>query len=112
MDLEEVCDTLFTKWGNYNGVHTINNAACCAAMILWADGDFEKAITGAVLCGWDTDCNGATVGSIMGAYLGAIPEKWSAPLHDTMYASVVGFDPVTFTEGAERILKIYKKTYL
>lgn len=109
MDPEEACRILWEKWGAYDGVHTINNAAACAAMVLIADGDYEKAITSAVLCGWDTDCNGATVGSIMGAYLGEIPEKWTAPLHDTMYSSVVGFDPILFKDAAARTLDVVKK---
>ncbi len=109
MDPEEVCRILWEKWGSYDGVHTINNAAAVAAMVLISGGDYEKAITSAVLCGWDTDCNGATVGSIMGAFLGEVPEKWAAPLHDTMYSSVVGFDPILFKDAAARTLEVVKK---
>ena len=108
-DMEETAKMLWDKYGHYNCVHTINNAAVIAAALLLADGDYEKAITFAVLCGLDTDCNGATVGSIMGAFLGEVPEKWAAPLHDTMYAEVPGFDPITFTECARRCLALHKK---
>ncbi|MGI6316650.1 MAG: ADP-ribosylglycohydrolase family protein [Christensenellales bacterium] len=106
---EVLCDRLWDAWGNYNGVHTINNASLCAAALLSSGGDYEKAITTSVLCGWDTDCNGATVGSIMGAWLGEVPEKWAAPLQDTMYSQVSGFDPITFTDIAARTLEVIKK---
>ncbi len=109
VDPEELCRRLWEKWGKYDCVHTINNAACVAACVLASDGDYERAITNAVLTGWDTDCNGATVGSIMGAYLGTVPEKWAAPLNDTMYSEVSGFDPITFTDAAARTLAVSEK---
>ena len=44
------------------------------------------------MCGWDTD-SGATAGSIAGAMLGArLPAKWVAPLNDTLYSAVRGFE--------------------
>jgi ADP-ribosylglycohydrolase len=49
---------------------------------LYGDGDFGKSICIAVGCGDDTDCTGATLGSILGIIGGAkaIPEKWSKPI--------------------------------
>jgi ADP-ribosylglycohydrolase len=49
---------------------------------LYGDGDFGKSICIAVNCGDDTDCTGATLGSILGIIGGtkAIPEKWSDPI--------------------------------
>lgn len=50
--------------------------------LLYGEGDFAKSICTAVNCGEDTDCTGATVGSIFGIMHGieAIPEKWIAPI--------------------------------
>ena len=81
------------------------------AALLYAGDDFEKAITTAVLGGWDTDCNGATVGSIMGAKLGAaaLPAKWTAPLHDLLYAEVNGFQPIRISECASRSFNVFRK---
>lgn len=44
--------------------------------------DFGDAICKAVNCGWDTDCNGATLGATLGIILGAkkLPKKWIEPL--------------------------------
>jgi ADP-ribosylglycohydrolase len=47
----------------------------------------------AVMCGLDTDCNGATVGSVLGAHIGAsaMPtEKWVKPFNDTIDFEYVG----------------------
>ncbi|AEE96392.1 ADP-ribosylation/Crystallin J1 [Mahella australiensis 50-1 BON] len=48
--------------------------------------DFADAICKAVNCGYDTDCTGATLGSILGIMYGTkiIPQEWSAPLSDTI----------------------------
>jgi len=102
---------LWDAFGHYSSVHTINNAALCVAAILFAGDDYEKAITTAVLGGWDTDCNGATVGSIMGAKLGtgAIPAYWSAPLNDTLYSAIPDFHPIAISTCADKSYDLYKK---
>jgi hypothetical protein len=58
----------------------------------------------AVSCGLDTDCNGATVGSIVGASSGrrALRQELAAPLHDTIRPSLVGFGDVKMGELAQR----------
>ncbi len=96
---------------HYNPVHTNNNAALVTVSLLFAGNDFEKAITTSVLGGWDTDCNGATIGSIMGAKLGAeaLPAKWTEPLHDLLYAEVKGFQPIAISECARRSYEVFRK---
>lgn len=101
---EELFEMLWNSFGHYNPVHTINNAALCTAALLFGQDDFEKAVTTAVACGWDTDCNGATVGSIWGALYGedAIPSKWKEPLNDTLYSGIVDFHPIRISECARQ----------
>jgi hypothetical protein len=57
-----------------------------------------------VACGWDTDCNGATVGCIVGARRGALalPEKWTGPLNDTLRVGVQGYNPTAISACARR----------
>jgi ADP-ribosylglycohydrolase len=49
---------------------------------LYGEGDFGQSICIAINCGDDTDCTGATLGSIFGIIHGTkgIPEKWSKPI--------------------------------
>lgn len=107
----ELVEKLWQAFSHYNPVHTNNNAALVTAALLFGGDNFEKAITTAVLGGWDTDCNGATVGSIMGAKLGAarLPAKWVNPLNDTLYAEVRGFDPIAISECARRSYAVWRK---
>ena len=71
-----------------------------AASLLYGGGDFGKSICMAVETGFDTDCNGATVGSVLGMAHGfaAIPESWSAPFHDTLETSVFGMGTVRVSD--------------
>ena len=60
--------------------------------------------------GWDTDCNGATAGSIIGVIQGAknLPDKWIKPLNNCIRSSVKGFDNVKFTDLAQRTVNAAK----
>lgn len=107
-EFEEVIEQLYERFGHYDPVHTNNNAAVCVAALLMSGGDFHRALTFAVMAGWDTDCNGATVGSIVGAYTGesGIPEHWKGRLNDTLNSLVAGYHPIAISECARRAVKI------
>lgn len=107
----ELVDQLWEAFKHYHPVHTNNNAALVAASIIFAKGDYELAIATSVLGGWDTDCNGATVGSIMGAMLGAdkLPAKWITPLNDTLYSAINDFHPIAISECARRSYEVFRK---
>ncbi|HBE76817.1 MAG TPA: ADP-ribosylglycohydrolase family protein [Firmicutes bacterium] len=103
---ETTFERIIDRYQGYNWFHTIPNAAIVVMALLYGNGDFEKSITIAVLAGLDTDCNGATVGSIVGAYLGAarLPSKWIDPLNDRVATAVVGMTDTAISELAERTL--------
>ncbi len=107
---ERIYKKLCDRFRGMSSVHTNNNACACVAAIIMSGGDFLKAVSIAVGAGWDTDCNGATVGSFMGALLGsgAIPEYLSSPLNDTLYSSVYGFHPASIRECAKRSYELAK----
>jgi len=94
-------------YGKYHPVHTVNNDAIVLNALLWGWPDFEKVITIAVMQGMDTDCNGATAGSIWGAAFGAkaLPEKWTEPLQDVLHSAVFGFAQNRISDLAKRSLK-------
>ncbi len=99
------------RWDENRGhdwCHTISNAEIVAAALLWGGGDFTKTLGYAVMPGFDTDCNGATVGSVLGLMLGAgrIPEYWVAPLQDTLLTGVAGYHRVSLTQMARETLEL------
>lgn len=110
-DYESALAEIYALLGAYSPVHTNNNAAICVAALLAGKGDFTKSITHAVMGGWDTDCNGATVGSICGAMTGArrVPGHWTGRLNDTLNAGIVGYHPIAISECACRSMGIAQK---
>jgi ADP-ribosylglycohydrolase len=108
-DWTECADAMMEKYGHYSAVHTINNALIVAIGMLYGGDDFEKNITIAVMCGLDTDCTGATIGSIAGIIRGfhQIPRKWAAPLNDTIDSQVIGFGKIRISDLAQRTLELY-----
>ncbi len=107
-DWEAVWDRINDKYGHYHGVHTINNAALVVLGLYFGAQDFEQGIVVSVRGGWDTDCNGATVGSILGAKFGAaaLPEKWIGVLSDRLMSSVCEFNDNRISELAERTHRV------
>ena len=79
-----------------------------AVALLWGDGDYEKTLGYAVMAAMDTDCNGATVGSIVGMINGAknIPAHFTDPIADTLRTNIVGNATVRITDLVERTLKL------
>ncbi len=88
--------------------HCIPNAAIVLTGLLMGGGDFTRTLGITVMCGLDTDCTGATVGSIMGCALGTrgIPEHWTAPFNDTVHSHVKGMATIKITELAHRMFEV------
>jgi ADP-ribosylglycohydrolase len=101
---DQAMDSMDQRLKGYHWVHTINNAEVVAAALLWGEGDFSRTIGLAVEAGLDTDCDGATAGSVFGALhgTGSIPGHWTDPLQDTMHSALLGFDGVSITSLAQR----------
>jgi ADP-ribosylglycohydrolase len=97
-------DALYERYGHYHWVHAINNTALVAAA-LYAFDDYSSAICGVVQGGWDTDTNGAAVGSIFGALM-PVEERWSAPLKGRFASSLPGFDGITLEELTARTVAV------
>ncbi|HAI10838.1 MAG TPA: ADP-ribosylglycohydrolase family protein, partial [Phycisphaerales bacterium] len=105
---ESVFDEIEKLLGHYHPVHTNNNAGIVVGALLLGKHDFQTVISLAVMGGWDTDCNAATAGSILGAMHGAVylPEKWTHKLNDKLLSEVVGYHPIAISECAQRSLEI------
>ena len=91
-------------YGHYSWVHTVNNAAVITCGLLWGDGDPARSIGLTVQAGWDTDSNGATVGSVVGVLAGTagLPPHLIEPIEDRTRSALFGFDNSRISELAER----------
>lgn len=87
--------------------HTISNALIVVTSLLYGDGNFAESICMAVETGYDTDCNGATVGSIVGMMKGIenIPEYWTKPFSDKLNTTIFGVGTVSIRECADKTMK-------
>ena len=97
-------DRIAEAYGRLHWVHVLPNVSLSVFALTRSGGDFGPAICTAVSGGWDTDSNGATVGSICGALAGAsrLPPEWIGPLDNRIASSIPGFDGVAITALAER----------
>jgi len=95
VDWEEAFHFVHDNFGydRYPGIcHIIPNSAVIILSLLYSENSFDKALNICNMCGWDTDCNVANVGTIMGVMLGldAIDyNRWRAPINDFLAASSV-----------------------
>jgi ADP-ribosylglycohydrolase len=103
-DWRDAWELVMGKYGGYHWVHTINNAAFVLLGLLYGGGDLWETVSVSVMAGFDTDCNGATAGSIVGAVLGAraLPNRWVAPLDDRVKSALSGFAESSISGLARR----------
>jgi hypothetical protein len=109
----EAVGRIHRRWDEtraHDWCHTISNAQIVALALLYSEGDFEKAITRAVYPCFDTDCNGATVGSIMGMMLGveALPAKWTSVMNDTIHTGLTGYHVSRISQLSREMFELHK----
>lgn len=106
-DCYKYIHSLFDEHSGYGWCHTISNAMIVVTALLYGDGDFGKSICIAVEAGFDTDCNGATVGSVMGMINGInkIDDVWTKPLNNALHTSIFGVGTVKISDLAEKTLE-------
>jgi hypothetical protein len=91
--------------------HTISNAMIVTAGLLYGEGDFAKTICRAVQPCFDTDCNGATTGSIMGILYGRreLPDNWTSVINDTLHTGVAGYHTVKLSDLTRASLEVLQR---
>jgi len=94
---------------HYEGLsplHTVNNLALVVWAFLAHTGDFSAAIGEAVSAGWDTDCNGATVGGLCGLSGTAIPAHWTVPWRGRVGTRLAGHSELELEDLVQRTVAV------
>jgi ADP-ribosylglycohydrolase len=95
----------YDKYGG--NCHIVPNHALIIHALLHGDGDFQKSLTIVNTCGWDTDCNSANVGCLLGIRNGLngieSGPDWRGPVADRMYLSTA--------DGGRAITDAVTETY-
>ena len=101
----------YDEYSSHGWCHTISNAMIVVASLLYGKGDFAKSICLSVQVGFDTDCNGATVGSILGVVGGikSIPEYWQKPINNKLHTSIFGVGTVNINNCVDKTIKHIKE---
>jgi ADP-ribosylglycohydrolase len=105
-DEDDAVDRLHAEFGDLPPVHTLNNLAVVVWALCSARGDFSAAIGNAVTAGWDTDCNGATVGGLFGLTGHVIPEHWTRPWHGRIGVELAGIGELSIDELVGRTMVV------
>ncbi len=108
------CDDAFAdihaRWNEYDGhdwCHTISNCEIVVASLLYGGNDYGKSICLAVQTGFDTDCNGATVGSILGMKNGisSIGEEWTVPFNGKLETTIFGVGTASIEKFVDKTME-------
>ncbi len=91
--------------------HTVSNAMIVTAALLYGGGGYGRSICLAVQSAFDTDCNGATVGSVVGMMkgFGAIEPAWTEPVHGLLETDILGVGKIPVETLVDRTLKHAQK---
>ena len=98
----DAVDRLHDHYAGMSPVHTLNNLAVVVWALLSNEDDFGAAIGDAVAAGWDTDCNGATVGGLWGLTGNEIPAAWTDPWRGEVGLSLADVPPTTLDDLVDR----------
>jgi ADP-ribosylglycohydrolase len=105
----DAVEKLHERYRDLAPVHTLNNLALVVWGLLSATDDFSAAIGDVVAAGWDTDCNGATVGGLWGLSGKAIPSHWTQPWRGRVAVTLAGHDELVLDELVDRTVAVAKK---
>ncbi len=91
----------------YHWCHVISNAMIVTIALLYGNGDYSKSICLASEVGFDTDCNSATVGSVVGMRNGieGISPVWYESIGIGFETSIFGCERLTYDEVTETTMK-------
>ena len=99
-------DEIHRRYADLSPVHTVNNLAIVVWGLLNGADDFGEAIGDTVAAGWDTDCNGATVGALWGLTGRPIPAAWTEPWNGRIAVSLAGMGELDLDDLVDRTVAV------
>ncbi len=107
----ELVQSRWTEYDSHCWCHTISNAMIVAAALLWGGSDLDQVLGMSIWPGFDTDCNGATAGSVAGMAYGelAFAAKWREPLQDKVHSGIYDNTLVKLSDLVARSLRCLAK---
>lgn len=108
---KEARQLLDERFPGMNSVHTINNMCAIVFAGKLGENDFDKTISIIVAMGLDNDCNGASIGSILGAILkiDQIPSKWYENFNDSLHTYIKGYEQLSLEGFIKQTYDLYEK---
>ncbi len=107
--MDDGAEKLRERYAALSPVHTVNNLA----MVIWSltrhRDDFSAAIGDAVAAGWDTDCNGATVGALWSLQGQPVPDYWFEPWNGRVEVSLAGQHMLELEDLVQRTVAVAKQ---
>jgi hypothetical protein len=104
----DAVDQLHTRYKDLHPVHVLNNMDVVWALLSF-EGDCSAAIGEAVTAGWDTDCNGATVGGHWGLQGKTIPSQWTEPWQGRVAVAIAGLGELELEDLVARTVSVAEK---
>ena len=110
MSQQDCHEMIHADWNEnttHGWCHTISNAMIVTMALLYGEGDYSKSICMAVETCFDTDCNGATVGSVLGMRDGAatVGEEWTRPINGLLHTTIFGVGTVKLADVASKTME-------
>jgi ADP-ribosylglycohydrolase len=106
---DDAADRLHERYGGLSPVHTLNNLALVVWGLLAGEDDYSAAIGDAVAAGWDTDCNGATIGGLWGLTGRPIPTHWTDPWQGRVAVNLAGMGELSLDDLVERTVAVAER---
>ena len=99
-------EEIHRRYDGLSPLHTVNNLALVVWGLLSGADDFGTAIGETVAAGWDTDCNGATVGALWGLTGRPIPNQWTDPWNGRIAVSLAGMGELHLDDLVDRTVAV------
>jgi len=89
----------------YNWIHAYPNLAADLLALWYGGGDFTESMALLAKAGYDVDCNGGLVGSVLGV-LRDVPLAWADPIGDLLETYIKGKERLSIRALAERTIRL------